>query len=666
MKKLKSQFLLIISVLQSSFISLVPYYILYSFTLLSVEFVKIFLGMGTDFDIEDIYNLVKLLEAILPILINISISYHLVNLYYTSINKLLTIVLSLLVYLSVDLLLNVDFIINYTFPASIIMAIIVPLFVSFTISKLMLVFSSYEEDLKSRLSNNIATMISYILPFIITFFISCIFFYITGRLINIDSGIDFFAKGQEAWLLFLRTFVSNILWFFGIHGINFFDAIVNIKILDSFIETNLTYKEFFNLFVIFGGSGSGLSLIIAIFIASKDKHISFVGKASLPFVIFNINEILIFGIPIFMNFSLLIPFILVPSINFVFSLIFLSYTDIVFFNDVFVPWITPTFLNVYLRTDGNLIAVIFQLFLVIIGVLIYIPFIKRYSKKQSSTIALETIANKLDVSVSLESKTNIVFQEAQSSLIKSHIKINKIIDTINQDNLLIYYQPKVDIKNKTCMRFEALIRVKNEDGFILGPDFIIDIENSGLASIIDLWVCKEVKKDMDAWRQNNFNPNISINLFPYTLADESYIIKIIDILRTYDITFEIIERRSALNKNVLKNIKLLKENGFKLSLDDLGVGYTNFSILYELPLDNVKIDKKILGFTNTEKGLVLYKNICKLCSDLNFEIILEGVETKEELELLTSDDIYIVQGWYFSKALPFDRIESFSKELKIK
>ena len=113
--------------------------------------------------------------------------------------------------------------------------------------------------------------------------------------------------------------MSNILWFFGIHGINFFDAIVNIRILDSFIETNLTYKEFFNLFVIFGGSGSGLSLIIAIFIASKDKHISFVGKASLPFVIFNINEILIFGIPIFMNFSLLIPFILVPSINFVFS-----------------------------------------------------------------------------------------------------------------------------------------------------------------------------------------------------------------------------------------------------------------------------------------------------------------------------------------------------------
>ncbi|WP_368030125.1 EAL domain-containing protein [Arcobacter sp. s6] len=612
------------------------------------------------------YNLVKLLEGILPILINISISYHLVNLFYKSINKLLTIVLSLLVYISVDLLLNVDFIINYTFPKSIIMAIMVPLFVSFTISKLMLVFNTYEEDLKSRLSNNIASTISYILPFIIIFIVSCMFFYIIGRLVNIDSGIEIFLEGDESWLLFLRTFVSNILWFFGIHGINFFDAIVNIKILDSYIETHLTYKEFFNLFVIFGGSGSGLSLIIAIFLASKDKHISFVGKASLPFVIFNINEILIFGIPIFMNFSLLIPFILVPSINFVFSLIFISYTDIVFFNDIFVPWITPSFLNVYLRTDGNFIAVIFQLFLVITGVLIYILFVKRYSKKQSSTIALESIANKLDVSVSLESKANIVFQEAQSSLIKSHIKINKIIDTINQDNLLIYYQPKVDIKNKICMRFEALIRVKKEDGFISGPDFIIDIENSGLASIIDIWVCKEVKKDMDIWKQNNFNPNISINLFPYTLADESYILEIINILKTYDVTFEIIERRSALNEKVLKNINLLKQNGFKLSLDDLGVGYTNFSILYELPFDNVKIDKKILEFTNTKKGLVLYKNICTLCSDLGFEIILEGVETKEELELLTNDNIHIVQGWYFSKALPFDEVESFTKELIIR
>lgn len=171
---------------------------------------------------------------------------------------------------------------------------------------------------------------------------------------------------------------------------------------------------------------------------------------------------------------------------------------------------------------------------------------------------------------------------------------------------------------------------------------------------------------MDIWKQNNFNPNISINLFPYTLADESYILEIINILKTYDITFEIIERRSALNEKVLKNINLLKQNRFKLSLDDLGVGYTNFSILYELPFDNVKIDKKILEFTNTKKGLVLYKNICTLCSDLGFEIILEGVETKEELELLTNDNIHIVQGWYFSKALPFNEVESFTKELIIR
>ncbi|MAC84135.1 MAG: hypothetical protein CL624_08370 [Arcobacter sp.] len=544
------------------------------------------------------------------------------------------------------------------------MAIIIPIFISFTISKIMIIFEKYENDLKSSLSNNISSAIVYILPFIITFFISISFFYFLGISINLDSGIEIFTKSSEEALLFLRILISNLLWFFGIHGINFFDAIVNIDILDNFAYANLTYKELFNLFVIFGGSGAGLSLVIAIFFASKDKHISFVGKASLPFVFFNINEILIFGIPIFMNFSLLIPFVLVPVINCILSLFFLPYYDLIIFNDSYIPWITPTFINVYLRTDGDLIAVAFQLFLVVLGVLIYIPFIKRYSKNQSSTIALEKIANKLDVSDTLESKKSILFQEAQSSLIKSHVKINKIIDTINQNNLLIYYQPKVNTKNKTATEFEALLRVKKEDGSVKGPDFIVDIENSGLSSIIDIWVCKEVRKDMDIWKKNDFYPSISINIFPYTLSDDNYILKIIDILKGYDITFEIIERRSFLNNNILKNINLLKQNGFKLSLDDLGVGYTNFSILYELPFDSVKIDKKIIGFTNTKKGLSLYKNICNLCSDLNFEIILEGVETKEELKTLENKNAYIIQGWYFSKAIPFEKVEEFSLEIK--
>ncbi|KAB7887813.1 hypothetical protein, partial [Poseidonibacter ostreae] len=228
MKRLQAQLSLIISVLQASFISLVPYYILYSFILLSIELAKSFIDFGPSFNIQDLNNLSSLINGILPVLINISISYHLVNLYYTSINKLLTIVLSLLVYLSVDLLLNVKDINSYVFPNSFIMAIIIPIFISFTISKIMIIFEKYENDLKSSLSNNISSAIVYILPFIITFFISISFFYFLGISINLDSGIEIFTKSSEEALLFLRILISNLLWFFGIHGINFFDAIVNI------------------------------------------------------------------------------------------------------------------------------------------------------------------------------------------------------------------------------------------------------------------------------------------------------------------------------------------------------------------------------------------------------------------------------------------------------
>ena len=665
MTRIKDRILLIIDVLRSSFISLVPYYILYSSVLLVLELFKHFDIFPSFFSIEDSYNLVELLSSLLPLLLNISISYHLTSLYFTNVNKFLTIILSLIIYLSVEIIVNAVSVESYIFPNSVILGILIPLLTNFLISNFIKILKPYQDKLNVTLSNNIATMIIYIIPFILIFFANTLIFSTLYIIFNIGNNLTLFDQGYETLLLFIRTISSNFLWLFGIHGINFFDTIINVESLDKFIFNNLTYKDFFNLFIVLGGSGAGLSLVLAIFISSRDKHTTFIGKISLPFVIFNINEILIFGIPIFMNFSLIIPFIIVPIFNFLISYLFLSYTDLIVFYEIFIPWTTPALINMYLISDGNLIAVFLQLSLILLGALIYIPFIKKYSQKQSSTILLEKMARKFDISTDLESKRDIRFQEAQASLINSHYKINKIIDRINQDNLLLYYQAKIDIKNKSCNSFEALLRIKDENSNIKGPDFIIDIENSGLASIIDIWVCKEVKKDINLWRENNFNPNISINIFPYTLGDENYLREIIRILHGYNITFEVIERRSFLNKNIFNNIKLLKENGFKISLDDLGIGYTNFSVLYELPFDNVKIDRKIISFTHTKKGLILYENICKLCSQLGFKIVLEGIETKEELDKLMNKDIDYIQGWYFSKALAFNDVQNFVSRFKI-
>ncbi|PLY08841.1 MAG: hypothetical protein C0625_01365 [Arcobacter sp.] len=658
MNNIKDRILLILDILRISFISLVPYYVLYSFVTLLVEVFRNFGFYNSSFTLETSYDIIKFLLGLLPILLNISISYHLGSVYY-SINKFLTIILSLIIYFCVEIFTNQVSLSNYIFPQSIILAMIIPLSTTFLILKFVRLLKPYQKRLDNSLSSNISTMIIYIIPFTLVFLI--LTFVFSFLIINFDIGSNIILFEDGTLLIFFRTIVSSLFWLFGIHGINLFDTIINISVLDNSMFQNLTYKDFFNLFIVLGGSGAGVSLVLAIVFASKDKHTTFIGKISLPFVIFNINEILVFGIPIFMNFYLIIPFILVPIVNFFIAYLFLSYTNIIIFNDVFVPWTTPALLNIYLSTDGNIIAVGLQLFLIILGTFIYIPFIKRYSRTQSSTNSLEKFASKLDITASLDYKKNIRFQEAQSSLIKSHHKINNIIERINQENLMVYYQPKVDVKNKKCNDYEALLRIKGKDRVIRGPDFIIDIEDSGLASIIDMWVCKQVKKDLESWAQKGFYPSVSINMFPYTLEDKDFINEVIDILKGHKISFEIIERRSSLNEKVLENINLLKSNKFKISLDDLGVGFTNFSMLYEIPLDIVKIDRKIIAYTKTKKGLILYENICKLAVELDLEIVLEGIETQEEYDKLVNKDINLVQGWYYSKAICFDEVESYTR-----
>jgi lactose/cellobiose-specific phosphotransferase system IIC component len=660
-----SRLKLFIDVLRASFVSLIPYYVFYSILLLIITIIKYF-SFNFFIPLDDIIAMTVLIGGLFPILINLSISYHLSIMYKTDINKIILMILNLLVFLSAEFLINDNSLDRFELSKYTFLAILVPIvtypLLDFYINK----FQKLHNGIYTRLSKSVSTSFMYITPFIFIFIFVVPILYLLIRNFNFDFGISAINHEMTEVLLFIRMIFSHIFWFIGIHGANFFDTIVNFKFLNDFLAPNLTAKEFYDLFVIFGGSGCGLSLVIAIFIASRDKHMNFIGKLSFPFVIFNINEILIFGIPMFLNFKLIIPFILVPIINFFIAYIVVVEFELISFLSINIPWTTPALVNMYIITDGNFYAIFFQIFLIFLGTLIYMPFIKRYSELQSSSYTLEKMNDKLDLSLEVESSTDIKFREAQSDLINSHYKVAEVVDFINQNNLFIYYQPKIDVKNKICNDFESLIRVRNKEGKIIGPYFMQDIEDSGLASLIDMWVCKEVRKDLDRWKTQGFEPNIAINIFPYTLEDKEYIKRIIELFEGYNITIEIIERRSALSSEIISNLKYLKSKGFKISLDDMGAGYTNFEVLYKLPLDSVKIDKSVIDFTSTKKGYVLYESICMLSTQLEYEIILEGIETKEQLERLMNKDVSLVQGWVYSKALPFEEVIPYKEAYESK
>ena len=232
---------------------------------------------------------------------------------------------------------------------------------------------------------------------------------------------------------------------------------------------------------------------------------------------------------------------------------------------------------------------------------------------------------------------------------------------MHENKLLVYYQPKIDIKNNICNNFEALLRLELQDGKVVGPYFLEDLEDDGLAPIIDLWVCKEIKKQFKIWDIENFKPTIGINLHPDTLQETDVVEQIVAMFKTYNVEFEILERAFIDNEDAKKNIQYTINSGFNLSIDDFGTGYTSLNTLNDTLCTTVKLDKSLIDLIQQHRGKEICSRIALLCDTLGFEIVAEGVEQKEQVEILRTMRIKYIQGYYFSPAMPSYKISEFIK-----
>jgi PTS system cellobiose-specific IIC component len=205
-------------------------------------------------------------------------------------------------------------------------------------------------------------------------------------------------QGMAAVILI--PILMNVLWFFGVHGANIFEPVMQAVYLPALEENlsaimaggeapNLITKAFFDSFVHIGGSGATLALIIAIFIVMKKrKDYKEVAKLSLPLGIFQINESMMYGIPLVLNPILFIPFLLVPGVLSLVAYIFTA-IGIVPPTYVAIPWITPVGIGAFLATGakgiGSIMAGLVSLLNLAIATLIYLPFVslaeRQISKK---------------------------------------------------------------------------------------------------------------------------------------------------------------------------------------------------------------------------------------------------------------------------------------------
>ena len=244
-----------------------------------------------------------------------------------------------------------------------------------------------------------------------------------------------------------------------------------------------------------------------------------------------------------------------------------------------------------------------------------------------------------------------------------------ILEGIKNNEFKMYLQFVVDNKTKRLVSAEALSRWDKPEEGVKGPGFYIaHMEKTGLISKHDFYMFELACHQLEKWKGTEYEDiSISCNFTRITLSEEDCIDKLKKIMDSYDfdkskLAIEITE--DAIEKDMetaKKNVRLCKELGFKIYLDDLGSGYTSLSNLCDYPIDIVKIDRDILLKTDTKRGKDLLSGIIALAHNLDMPVICEGVETEEQNTLVSDSHCDYIQGWYYTKALPLEECEEFFK-----
>jgi diguanylate cyclase (GGDEF)-like protein len=243
---------------------------------------------------------------------------------------------------------------------------------------------------------------------------------------------------------------------------------------------------------------------------------------------------------------------------------------------------------------------------------------------------------------------------------------------LEADSFTLYYQPKCHTKAPHAVNeFEALIRWPTTDGFISPGIFIPFAEEANLIQSIDMWVCERVIKDVSELEELGWtNFIVSFNVSGHRLSDPIFI----DSLRRWLVRFDVnpshiqieVTEHSLINDihNSIQAILQLRDIGIGVSLDDFGTGHSSLGYLKDLPISALKIDRCFIQDVNLDKSKkILLKHIIALGQELGLQLVAEGVETFDELQVLTELGCDLIQGYYFFKPLPFkDIIQTFDKK----
>ncbi|MFL0198081.1 putative bifunctional diguanylate cyclase/phosphodiesterase [Clostridium sp. WILCCON 0269] len=243
---------------------------------------------------------------------------------------------------------------------------------------------------------------------------------------------------------------------------------------------------------------------------------------------------------------------------------------------------------------------------------------------------------------------------------------NELKDSIDNDELEIYYQPQIDVSNNRMVGIESLLRWNNKKlGSIPPGEFIPIIENNGYIIKIGNWVLDKVIYTIHKWKEKGYKiDRVAVNISPVQLRTKDFKANLLNMCTKYNISPSLLEleiTEGTLLEICKDNIKIfneLIESNINIALDDFGSKYSSLSYLVALPINTLKIDKLFVDNIQNEKNKIVIKSMADLSRALNCKIIIEGVETKEQVDILNDLGCNIIQGYYFSKPLSEKEFEN--------
>ncbi|BAH07564.1 hypothetical protein CKR_2513 [Clostridium kluyveri NBRC 12016] len=243
---------------------------------------------------------------------------------------------------------------------------------------------------------------------------------------------------------------------------------------------------------------------------------------------------------------------------------------------------------------------------------------------------------------------------------------NELKNSIFNNELEVYYQPQVDILSNKIIGVEALLRWNNKKlGRVSPEEFIPIIEKNGYIVEIGNWVLDKVIYTIHNWKEKGIQlDSVAVNISPVQLKKSDFKNKVLAFCTKYDVPPSLLELEITegtlleMSDNSIKVFNQLVESNINIALDDFGTRYSSLSYLVSLPVSTLKIDKLFVDNIQYEKNKILIRSIVDLSKSLNCRIIVEGVETKAQVDILNNLGCNIIQGYYFSKPLSQKELEN--------